>query len=631
MLAPTGRLGPHIPWRRLSSVLLVGVCACTGLIDEGSPGANGTSSSTGGGQSGSGGAGGGARVDAGNLCDAPPDDAGMLADTLEPGRLLRRAALALTGAPPSDADFDAQQAAGDEAAQRAWVDTYVDRVLAQPTFYTAMFELGRDWLNTPVAPPDADEPEYGPQQQRSVQRCPTGTLNAGKWAYYREDYEGGSDRICAGMWRDGGVPYEVTLEPWWAPGTMVTLVGSAANTTPAGVENVQGNWLSITCAGRPSGTCGCGPNAVGCHADFQQYAGWEDYADWNGDGQRRQLSEEPARYFAHLAWHDRPLTDLILSSRSVGTTRTISAYVMQGLETGDLTRLTDDGWWKPSKYMAAPVDPLHSAGDPKAWREFDVPAVSTYFIADRDYRFDPRVTAGPLKGMPAAGILTSIGFLAAQPRERLRAARMLENLACEVLSPPSGQQFNEYRRDPATEGPCQHCHRRIDPAAIHFKRFAKQGAGFEGYGAVYPMAGIGRWQWPSTWRSGAYPYSSEPFSHFNRWYQADTLMTPVTQAQVAEDPMRVFIDFLPPDQTLLGQTSDGTVGPLGFAKLIVAAGAFDRCMVRRLHQFVLGRDIDPALEAGYLDALTAEFISGGRKARPFVKHLTQSELFTRGF
>ncbi|RKG77216.1 hypothetical protein D7W79_15995, partial [Corallococcus exercitus] len=75
---------------------------------------------------------------------------------------------------------------------------------------------------------------------------------------------------------------------------------------------------------------------------------------------------------------------------------------------------------------------------------------------------------------------------------------------------------------------------------------------------------------------------------------------------------------------------DGTVGPLGFAKIIVAAGAFDRCVVRHLHAQVLGRDIDPAREAGYLDAQVERFVAGGRKVRPFIKSLTQSNLFQRG-
>jgi len=236
-----------------------------------------------------------------------------------------------------------------------------------------------------------------------------------------------------------------------------------------------------------------------------------------------------------------------------------------------------------------------------------------------------------MRGLPAAGMLTSFGFLAGQPRERLRASRLLEQLACEVLSPPSGLEFNHYRNDPAVEGPCQHCHKRIDPAAIHFKRFAKMGSAFEGYGAYYVLPQIGTWTWPTAWRGGGWPYGGEPFSHWNRWYTADTRMTPLVQGNIDGDPLRVFLDFLPPDQTLLNQVSDGTVGPLGFGKLILASGAYDRCMARHLHELVVGRDIDPAKEAGYLDRLTADFVARGRRVRPFVKSLTTSPLFGRGF
>ena len=40
--------------------------------------------------------------------------------------------------------------------------------------------------------------------------------------------------------------------------------------------------------------------------------------------------------------------------------------------------------------------------------------------------------------------------------------------------------------------------------------------------------------------------------------------------------------------------------------------------------------IDPATEAGYLDALVEGFIAGDRKARPFIKLLTQTASFRRG-
>ena len=72
------------------------------------------------------------------------------------------------------------------------------------------------------------------------------------------------------------------------------------------------------------------------------------------------------------------------------------------------------------------------------------------------------------------------------------------------------------------------------------------------------------------------------------------------------------------------------IGPLGFAKIIVAAGAFDKCVVRRMHERVMGRDIDPTTEAGYLDELTQGFVANGRLVRPFIKALTDSVYFRKG-
>lgn len=565
-----------------------------------------------------------------STCSPDSEDGGTVApekrDLLSPARLLARASFVLRGTAPTDEELDALLSAGDQTAQLAFVDRFVDTTLGDPIFYRTMFELARDWLNVPLVPNDADAPEYGPEQQRALTRCDATTARAGAWHYYRDDY----GVSCSGKKKDGTPVDEITVEPWWAPGTEVKLVGAAASTSAKGSTLSQGNPITIDCNGRPEGTCGCGPHAVGCHAD-QGYAGWPAYVSWNPDGHRRLLSEEPARLFAHIAWFDRPATDLIANSYSVGPTRTQAAYVNQGIAGGVLSLLEDDSWWRPARYDGAPVDPFHKAGDPAGWREFQVPKLNPFILADRNYTFDPRIEKGPMKGTPAAGMLTGLGFLDALPRERLRAARALENLACEVLAPPIALKFNEYRRDPATEGPCQHCHMRIDPAAIHFKRWAKHGGAFEGWGASYYQPGIGTaWHWPKSWRTGAYPYGGDPFSHWNRWYVHDTAMTPVKQPPIDENPEVVFIDFLPPDQTLLGQKSDGTVGPLGFAKMIIAAGAFDRCLVRKLHGQVLGRDLDPAREAGYLDALTKMFVDAGRKIRPFVKELTRSELFRRG-
>ncbi|AFE05889.1 hypothetical protein COCOR_04556 [Corallococcus coralloides DSM 2259] len=106
-------------------------------------------------------------------------DAGEKNDLLAPSRLLRRASLALRGTPPTDEEFAALEAAGDDAAQRAFVEHFVDTTLGQPAFYRTMFEQARDWFNIPLVPRTADALEYGVQQQRSIQRCPAGTAKAG--------------------------------------------------------------------------------------------------------------------------------------------------------------------------------------------------------------------------------------------------------------------------------------------------------------------------------------------------------------------------------------------------------------------------------------------------------------------
>lgn len=344
------------------------------------------------------------------------------------------------------------------------------------------------------------------------------------------------------------------------------------------------------------------------------------------------VSEEAARLFAHIVWHDRPATDLILGKYLVAPTKLQAAYVMQGIRGGRLELRDDKSWWEPSLFGGAPVDPEHSSDDPLAWREFAQHERNPFLLAERDYTYDPRETTEPMAGVPAAGMLTSYSVQATWPRERLRAARLLESLACVSFSPPpASQKFNEYVDDPGTQGSCQHCHLRLDPAAIHFKRFGKHGHGFEGWGASYSMPGVGeKWHWPVAWRAGEYPYTSAPFSNWNRWYTPGTAMTPVTPLQATENPEAVFIDFLPPDQSLLGQRSDGTVGPLGFGKLIVAAGAFDRCLIRRVHEHTLGRDVDPSKEAGYLDQLVEEFVADDRNVRRLVRRMMRSDLYRRG-
>jgi hypothetical protein len=552
-------------------------------------------------------------------------------DRLPPGRLYRRLLLSLRGTPPTNAEHEEPFKAGNDEAQYAFIKSRIDPLLQDKAFYTNIFEFGKHWMHMPHIQATADEPEYGAAQQLAIMPCPAGTKQAG--GFIKSDlnnlpgYSLPEHMLKSACESDKVL---VLASPWWSPGKPARLVAAAADTAAMGTWRGPVPGTPFSCVNSTEGTCGCGPNGILCVPTTGDT--WTSYLMGNPTSSRRQLWEEPSRLLAHIAWFDKPVTDLLLGNYSVGTTSVQAAYVMKGIKAGKTELLGLKSWWDPSQFDSTNIDPLHQSGEADSWREFTVETRHPFLLAARDYKFDPRKEAGPVKGVPAAGVLTSLNFTIALPRERLRAARALETFACEALNPPpASAKFNEFKSDPATEGTCQHCHRRIDPAAIHFKRFTKFKIGYHGVGATYPMPGVAPWVYPKAWATEGYgDANNDTFFHWRRWYTPETKMTPVTKAQAEEDPMRRFIDFLPPDQTLLGQTSDGTIGPLGFAKLIVASGAFDKCFVRRMHERIVGRDIDLASESGYLDELVSAFVSDGRKVRGLVRAMVTSQPFSRG-
>ena len=72
------------------------------------------------------------------------------------------------------------------------------------------------------------------------------------------------------------------------------------------------------------------------------------------------------------------------------------------------------------------------------------------------------------------------------------------------------------------------------------------------------------------------------------------------------------------------------MGPLGFGKILIASGEFDKCAVRRLYERFVGRPLEPAAEARYLDSLAEKFRGGDRKVKPFVRYLLSLPEFKRG-
>ena len=148
--------------------------------------------------------------------------------------------------------------------------------------------------------------------------------------------------------------------------------------------------------------------------------------------------------------------------------------------------------------------------------------------------------------------------------------------------------------------------------------------GIEGQG----IGGMSPYVWNS---SGVFGQQmGGPKARWEQQYLSDTMMTPVTQAQIDANPDARFIDFAPPGTTLLGAESDGTIGPLGFGKMIVKSGAFDRCTVRRFYERYAGLKLDPARHKRYVDTLVEVYTNGGKRIRPFIKWITQQPRFRQG-
>jgi hypothetical protein len=137
------------------------------------------------------------------------------------------------------------------------------------------------------------------------------------------------------------------------------------------------------------------------------------------------------------------------------------------------------------------------------------------------------------------------------------------------------------------------------------------------------MGGTGSWRWPEV-------VDDDPFLRWDNTFVHDTTLTPVSQADIGRNPDARFIDFLSPQSSLLGRRGDGTIGPLGFGKILVESGEFDRCAVQQLHERFIGRPIDLTTERELVDTLVAKFLEGQRKVKPFIRYLLAQDAFRNG-
>ena len=551
------------------------------------------------------------------------------APTLSATRLLRRIHLTLKGREPSPAQYALAQAAAAGGTLPVFLDGQIDAALASPEFAEQMLAFGHDYLKIGDYKRGSIEGGIGSNfkgnQTVDLTPCPVGTLHAGALGHFRGDVNHGDPASLCG---DAAAAL-TNLEPWWAPGTQVRVIGRSGNGLQSSAGTDCGRiYMGESSNNFPAAGCGRGPNLLYC-APGRSYGPTMYPRDvesnpYLADAQRRLLFEEPARLVAHVITTDAPFSDLVLGNYTVAPRRLQHLYARWGRMSSDNAAFDSANWWK-------------TATD--GWDKVTFQSIQPNLLDVRTYTFDPRVDMGAPIGVPSAGVLSQLGPNVWYPRERVRAARWLETFACRNFTAPDPSLvfMPAYSNDPARGGTCQHCHTTIDPAAIHFKRLeVEEDTPRHGLGHIN-LGGIGDWQWRKTFQTSFADANSpggifwfQPYGRWNANFVAGTFLTPVPPSQLMTNPDARFLDFLPSGETLFGQQSDGTIGPLGFAKLIVASGDFDRCAVQTLHQRFVGRKFDPATEAALETQLVQAFTQTGRKVKPLIKLLLQTDEFRRG-
>jgi hypothetical protein len=549
---------------------------------------------------------------------------------LSPTRQLRRLFLTVRGKEPAVSQYQAASAAANAGSFSAYYSGEVSAALSSSDFYDEMVLFGRDYLRIGdykrgSAEGGASNPFKG-NHAVVIESCPAGTLHAGAFVHFSKDV--GFEELPAIC--GDAAQSKVSVEPWWAPGTTVQVLGRAKQLVAMSqgkdcgrIDMVNSSDGQFAAAG-----CGCGPNLVYCiptrRIGSVMYPAPIDSNPSYLDSQRRMLFEEPARLFAHIATTDAPFSDLITGDYTVAPRRLQHMYVRWGRTNSENAALDTSSWWR-------------SADD--TWKKVKFSTLHPNLLDSRTYQHDPRVNLAPPSGIPSAGVLTQLGPNSWNPRERVRAARYLETFACKLFSAPDPSVVftPAYTNDPARQGACQHCHKSIDPAAIHFKRLEIEDT-YSRYGQGHAnLGGIGVWQWRLS-TSLNYPDANsaggkfwfQPYGRWNNSFLEGTFLTPVAPGGFATNEDARFIDYLPQPETLLGQTSDGTIGPLGFGKLVLQSGAFDRCAVQKIFERVMGRSLDITREAARETELVNQFVAGNRRVKPFIESLVLSDEFARG-
>ncbi|GEM_PF-3405747 len=541
------------------------------------------------------------------------------AHNVQPTRRLRRITLSVLGRPPTIQEYESFLAI-QENQREAELQNRAATMMQSPEFSRHVREWGIEYLRTRDFKLGTSDTYWYATQAANLRICDKGSLHEGLWYTYHTRYAASAaatQKIC----NDASLPI-ADVEPWWAPGTTLKAVGEAAiqarfvddmglPTNDRSAHDCGRISLNALAAPLPNSRCGCGPNFIYCNSSDSQHADRRDQRPYDGNPflehtQRRSILEEGGRLMEHIVMNDLPFSDLVLGDYTIVNRGLFFMYRRFARNHKPQSKVFDEERW------------FDEFADRSEWKAVKFSEMSPFLSDDRTLQFDPRKTKSEINAIPSAGILTSISANSSFSRERVRAARWNETFACKVYEPPpASEKFNAYKRDPAVEGACQHCHTEIDPAAMYFKRFAENGAS---------LGGIGRFRIKG-FESG-YGVSG---LRFREAYIANTKMTPVSEAEIEYNPDSILIDFLPSDQTLFGLPGDPTIGPLGYGKMLVKSGKFDQCAVRKIYARFGPRTLNAGEDAALIQSLAEHFKNSNRNLRALIGEILRSEEMKFGY
>ncbi|MBT9556552.1 MAG: DUF1585 domain-containing protein [Myxococcales bacterium] len=495
------------------------------------------------------------------VCPADPIE-------LDPHRYARSLSLDLTGAGPTDVDY--------QLAEEGELDALIDGFLESEGFVSRMVRR-HDALFWPNIT----------NVNLSNARIGLGVTGGIYWSRNRSALYRGDTIECLNepaTWREDGTletqPYYnaatgktsqregyVEVVPYWLPATQSVKVcafdAQTAATAPSG----------LTCNSREGlndAGCGCGPELQWCQ----------------GGTANRQVAEAMAedlhKRVAALIREDRPYLELFTSTRAY-VNGPLVHFLRHRAEA-----LTANFRFDPLPIDVSTLPDLHFR-DAATWVEIELPPHH-------------------------AGILTSWAFLARFQTDRARANRFYNAFLCQPFQPPTTgipiDPTAALEPDLQKRAGCKYCHALLEPSASYWGRWAETSAG---YLAPVTHPPFREDCWTCAKLGTACPAVC----------RSDYVVAAATPTEVPNLGKMTWYAFRRPEHELNIEK-----GPRLLAYQTIVDGRLPTCVARTTAEWLLGRKLEEG-EKPWADQLATDFAADGYRIKSLVRAIVSHATYRR--